>query len=228
LKGTRARESHLDTLSDRITGSQNPAGVWLSVMRELKQLADMPADQGDAASLPACPILENIGFTDSILRRIIAKMGIDEWLQLMLTSLQDRPSFSYRVAEQQYIPFDRASPGQQATALLIVLLNQEGGPLLVDQPEEDLDKAIVSSVIERIWLAKERRQIVFVSHDANIVVNGDAELVIHCDYKSEADRSSGCIANEGAIDQPMVCDAIKKVMEGGEEAFKLRQEKYGF
>jgi type III restriction enzyme len=68
----------------------------------------------------------------------------------------------------------------------------------------------------------------FSSHDANLVVNGDAELVIHCDYLAEVDRSKGRIAVQGALDCPHVCDAIKNVMEGGERAFRLRQEKYGF
>jgi type III restriction enzyme len=68
----------------------------------------------------------------------------------------------------------------------------------------------------------------FTSHDANLVVNGDAELVIHCDYLAEVDRPKGRIAVQGAFDSPHVCDAIKNVMEGGERAFRLRQEKYGF
>ncbi|MFH1109698.1 MAG: AAA family ATPase [Planctomycetota bacterium] len=228
FKGTHARESHLDAVADRVTGARNPAAEWLAVLRELKRLADVPKEEGDAATLPDCPILRGSGMSEQILQRLAAKLCADDWLQLMLTSLNDRPEFDYRVTEDRYIPFQYASQGQQATALLTVLLNQEGGPLLIDQPEEDLDKAIVNQVVERIWAAKERRQLIFVSHDANIVVNGDAELVVHCAYASEGNRSAGRIADEGAIDQGAVRDTITRVMEGGKEAFNLRKEKYGF
>ena len=66
------------------------------------------------------------------------------------------------------------------------------------------------------------------SHDANLVANGDAESVLNCDYLAEVDRSKGRIAVQGALDSPHVCDAIKNVMQGGERAFRLRQENYGF
>jgi type III restriction enzyme len=68
----------------------------------------------------------------------------------------------------------------------------------------------------------------FTSHDANLVVKGEAELVLHCDYLPQADRSKGRIAVQGPLDCPHVCDAIKNVMQVGERAFRLRQEKYGF
>ena len=60
------------------------------------------------------------------------------------------------------------------------------------------------------------------------MVNGDAELVAWCDYRKAGDQSGGKVAGEGAIDIPKVRDAIKRIMEGGETAFNLRKEKYGF
>jgi chromosome segregation protein len=68
----------------------------------------------------------------------------------------------------------------------------------------------------------------FVSHNANPVVNGDAELVAWRDYRKAGDQSGGKIAGEGAIDLPEIRDAIKRIMEGGEAAFNLRRAKYGF
>jgi chromosome segregation protein len=84
--------------------------------------------------------------------------------------------------------------------LLKVLLSQAGPPLIVDQPEEDLDNPVVSEIVEKIWSAKQLRQLVFCSHNANLVVNGDAELVIWCDYRKAGDHSGGRIRGEGAID----------------------------
>ena len=65
-------------------------------------------------------------------------------------------------------------------------------------------------------------------NNANLLVNGDAELVAWCDHRTAGDQSRGMIVGEGAIDVPEVCEAIKAVMEGGEAAFRLRREKYEF
>jgi chromosome segregation protein len=138
------------------------------------------------------------------------------------------PIFEYRVREKEYIPFVNASAGQQATALPKTLLNEAGSPLIIDQPEEDLDNPVMLEIVKQIWLAKQKRQIIFASHNANLVVNGDAELVVWCDYRTLGDQSGGTIAGEGAIDMPEAREAIKKIMEGGEAAFNLRKEKYGF
>ena len=68
----------------------------------------------------------------------------------------------------------------------------------------------------------------FASHNANLVVNGDAELVAWCDHRTSGDQSRGIVAGEGAIDVPNVRDAIERIMEGGKAAFNLRRERYGF
>ena len=71
-------------------------------------------------------------------------------------------------------------------------------------------------IVGRVWQAKQNRQLIFASHNANLVVNGDAELVAWCDYRMAGDQSRGTIVGEGAIDIPGVREAIKKIMEGGE------------
>lgn len=113
-------------------------------------------------------------------------------------------------------------------ALLKTLLNQAGPPLIIDQAEEDLDNPVMLQIVEQAWQAKQKGQLIFASHNANLVVNGDAELVVWCDHRAAADQSRGTIAGEGATDVPEIRDAIKRIMEGGEAAFNLRKEKYGF
>lgn len=142
--------------------------------------------------------------------------------------MKQKPIFKYCVPGGRAIDFADASAGQQASALLGVLLSLEGPPLIIDQPEDDLDNAVISQIAKKIWDAKQKRQLVFSSHNANLVVNGDAELVVQFGYLNNADHSKGTILNEGSIDIPEVKDAITTVMEGGDSAFKLRQEKYGF
>ena len=149
-------------------------------------------------------------------------------MDLSLTELEDEPRFQYRQREGDYIEFRDASAGQQATVLLRVLLNQEGPPLIIDQPEEDLDNEIVLSIVQEIWKAKKNRQIIVTSHNANIVVNGDADLVVVCAYREGTEQSGGRIKLQGAIDVEEIRKEITNIMEGGLEAFKLRKEKYGF
>jgi len=225
--GARVRTEWLDRLREQVISASNPASEWTALLEEFRALAEIPNDQASAADLPNCPQLAAAGFTEAALRNVAIRFGPNDWLDLVLTSLNDSPEFYYAVGDGKEIPFEKASPGQQATALLTILLNQEGGPLLIDQPEDDLDNAIMTRVVETIWLAKEHRQLIFTSHNANLVVNGDAELVIHCDHIAAGNRSAGRIACAGSIDEPRVCDAIKSVMEGGERAFELRKAKYG-
>jgi chromosome segregation protein len=111
---------------------------------------------------------------------------------------------------------------------LTILLNQDGLPLIIDQPEDDIDNKSIKNIIEAIWKAKHKRQIIFASHNANIVVNGDAELVICCDYIENMSQTKGHIKLQGAIDEFVIKEEITDIMEGGERAFKLRKEKYGF
>jgi type III restriction enzyme len=107
-------------------------------------------------------------------------------------------------------------------------MNQSAGPLVVDQPEDDLDNSTILKVAERLWNAKEKRQVIFSTHNPNLAVIGDAELVIHCAYWQPVQGAKVEIANQGAIDNTKVCEIVTNVMEGGAEAFKLRKEKYGF
>ncbi len=123
------------------------------------------------------------------------------------------------------ISFEKASEGQRAAALLFMLLEQPGGPLIIDQPEGDLDNSIITDLTDKLHEAKRRRQLMFASHNANIVVNGSAELVGHLDVKDDGQRQFQCT---GAIDAPDVCKVITRTMEGGEKAFRDRQNKYGY
>lgn len=123
------------------------------------------------------------------------------------------------------ISFDKASEGQRAAALLFMLLEQPGGPLIIDQPEGDLDNKIIADLTDKLHGAKQNRQLIFSSHNANIVVNGSSELVGHLDVKDSGERQFECA---GAIDKPSICKVITSTMEGGEKAFKDRKDKYGY
>ncbi|MDF2435294.1 MAG: hypothetical protein JWP44_4925, partial [Mucilaginibacter sp.] len=227
MKGSGFRGQKIEDLLGKIKAASEPIALWDSLLDELERLAHhVPGIEGSPR--PESPYLLHCGLTESDLLKLAEKISPETWLELALTALDDETMFEYQTKEKEYIPFENASAGQQATALLITLLNQPGPPLVIDQPEDDLDNQIVFEIVKRVWKAKTRRQLIFSSHNANLVVNGDAELVIWCDYRLAGDFSRGRIANEGAIDIPSIRETIKTVMEGGEKAFKLRLDKYGF
>jgi ABC-type cobalamin/Fe3+-siderophores transport system ATPase subunit len=127
--------------------------------------------------------------------------------------------------DSDYKEFDKLSAGQKATALLILLFTQEDRILIIDQPEEDLDnRFIFDDVVTILRDLKGKRQIILATHNANIPVLGDSEQI----FVLEADNEKGCVlSNVGSIDTKSITENIKNIMEGGEEAFRMRIEKYG-
>lgn len=228
LQGARIHSlaDKLQQLSDSITSAANPVSHWAKVLEELDALSIKGVAE-DATDFDA-PQVVAAGFNANDLEKLARKIDRQSWLELSLIELDDCPVFEYRQREGAYIPFEDASAGQQATALLRVLLNQEGPPLIIDQPEDDLDNQVIHEVSEHIGQAKQRRQIIFTSHNANLVVNGDADLVVAFGYRILGEQSGGEVKAEGAIDVKEIRDQITAVMEGGEKAFRLRKEKYGF
>ena len=126
---------------------------------------------------------------------------------------------------------DHLSAGQRATAVLMLLLLEADAPLIVDQPEDDLDNQfIVQHVVETMRVAKETRQFLFSSHNPNIPVLGDAEQIVGLTPTVEGGIDQTVIDERlsGAIDTPAVKELIKLQLEGGEQAFRTRERKYGF
>ena len=123
------------------------------------------------------------------------------------------------------------STGQKATAVLLLLLLESDAPLIVDQPEDDLDnRFITEGVVPRMREEKRRRQFVFSTHNANIPVLGDAELILGLTAKGGADEGKASIEPKhmGSIDTRPVRDLVEDILEGGKDAFETRRLKYGF
>lgn len=230
FEGTRIREERIDAVVEDIKQAENPIKQYTAIVDEFRLLAELKVSEDKTFKIPETPILTACGFNEEHKSKICTKINSDNWLLLSANELEFNPEFYYRTNNQldDVIPFAAASAGQQATALLTVLLNQPGMPLLIDQPEDDIDNRAIDQIIKNIWDAKKKRQLVFTSHNANLVVNGDAELVVCCDYKDSNSQTRGIIKVEGAIDTRAVKNEITSVMEGGEKAFKLRKDKYGF
>lgn len=126
---------------------------------------------------------------------------------------------------------DDLSTGQKATAVLLLLLLDSDAPLVVDQPEDDLDnRFITESVVPKMREEKRRRQFVFATHNANIPVLGDAELIVGLAARNSGAQANGALTAKhmGAIDARGVRELVEEVLEGGRRAFELRRQKYGF
>ena len=137
--------------------------------------------------------------------------------------------------EESWQSLRKLSKGQKATAVLLLLLLESDAPLIVDQPEDDLDNRFISEVIvEKMRESKRQRQFVFSTHNANIPVLGDAELILGLDAKGDVDdgdlegRAFLSPEHMGSIDTPAVRTLVEEILEGGKEAFERRRRKYGF
>lgn len=148
--------------------------------------------------------------------------------------LQPEAILSLNVGEaavENWKTIDQLSTGQRATAVLLLLLLESDAPVIIDQPEDDLDnRFIVGSVVTAIRDEKKVRQFLFSSHNANIPVLGDAEQIIGLAPFVEDGVECVKISEElcGSIDSPSVKELVKNLLEGGQAAFELRREKYGF
>ena len=120
---------------------------------------------------------------------------------------------------RNFLSIAEGSPGQKTAALLAFLLSYGEEPLILDQPEDDLDNHLIYDlIVTQLREVKSRRQVVVVTHNANIVVNGDAEMVVALDARG-GETQKEC---EGSLQESLVRKTICKVMEGGSKAFEQR------
>lgn len=117
------------------------------------------------------------------------------------------------------------SPGQRCSALIPIILVEGDNPIVIDQPEDNLDnKRVFELVVDIVRGLKEQRQIIVATHNPNIPVSGDAEQVIALKTPTKDVCS---VEEQGSIDGEKIIDQVKAIMEGGDEAFKIRMKKYG-
>ncbi|NYT60764.1 AAA family ATPase [Alcaligenaceae bacterium] len=134
---------------------------------------------------------------------------------------------SHEGTEPAFRPLDKLSTGQQCTAILHMLLLENVDPLIMDQPEDNLDNAFIAErIVTELRSAKTHRQFLFATHNANIPVFGDAEW-IGVFTATESQGSLGFEA-QGSIDVPVIRDQVASILEGGRDAFIQRKEKYEF
>jgi hypothetical protein len=145
-------------------------------------------------------------------------------LQMEIVQIEDQVRIELNVATDEEPLFKDAaelSRRQKCTALLPLLLARTQSPLIIDQPEDNLDNHFIyETVVNSIQRLKGKRQMIFITHNANIPVLAEADLVI----VMNSDGKVGYIEKSGSIDECR--DQIVDLLEGGNEAFELRRKRY--
>lgn len=198
-----------------IQGDLEIAHVATAVRTDASRVEELGVPEGTA---------ERLAEAGEPLARLIEELDLPPRIEILL-----------RVGgpeETSWQPLLHLSTGQKATALmLLALADSEGaGPLVIDQPENDLDtEFIVSGVVQRLREGKTSRQYLFATHNPNIPVLADSELVAALEASGEASDPAGRsrIAASGSIDAERVRKRVA-VLDGGEEAFDTRRRRYGF
>ena len=225
--GTRIRARRIDY------GDSQPLGEFLTAFAQtgvtrwwngLEQ-HDRPSPEQLIESLDN-DTLSMINMTPAVQRSFKELMTRAKRLELIALRNPDLYLLEMRLDDGKYRRLDRLSGGQRVSILLSLLLETaDNRPLVIDQPEDEIDNRFLwETILPALKKLKGRRQIIVATHNPNIVVNGDADMII----RLEATANRGWIAESGAIEEPSVRDAIVRTVDGGDEAFRLRRQKYGF
>lgn len=215
--------------------NSSPVGLIASLLR------DLPEEKAAAqAELETRIAALKHGLTDACAGQAFGEIG--QRLQNRLRRASEtRPEFADRILTwfpedslavsyspqgngRDFVPILQGSAGQKAAAMLAFFLKYGNEPIILDQPEDDLDNHLIYTlVVKQLRQTKLRRQIVTVTHNPNIVVNGDAEMVHALDFKSGQCR----VIERGGLQDGRVREEVCRVMEGGREAFEKRYQRIG-
>ena len=194
---------------------------------QYNQVADKVAKAIDPATLISIVRSRNMAaLTDAGLNENQAKAVVDAFATadavaaLEVVDLPDRPTILLK-DKDTYKPTDILSTGQKCNAILPILLMDSDRPLVIDQPEDNLDNGLIHSlIVKSILKVKRHRQLLFVTHNPNIPVLGEAERML----VFTSDGTHGSIAQCGTVDECK--EHIVNLLEGGAEAFRRRSQCY--
>jgi ABC-type Na+ transport system ATPase subunit NatA len=207
------RREHIEQIVSRITPVEL---AELVIDRNVDQLARKTGVTDRNAAV----------LTDHLWAQNTGKDGtehVSKLYELMLTELKDSVSVELNVGDAVYKPMNELSVGSKCTAILSVALVEGRTPLIVDQPEDALDNPFVfEQIVKTVRRSKAARQYIFATHNPNIAVSSDADLI----YCLKATANEGNIEKQGSIDEISTKDRVVANLEGGKSAFRLRSQKY--
>ncbi len=152
----------------------------------------------------------------------IESLAYDDLPQITVTKYVETAGLRKPIIKK----ISQLSLGQQQSVLLgILLLSDSNRPLLIDQPEDNLDSEFIyKTIVATLRKIKEHRQVIIVTHNPNIAVLGDAELIIPL----KSTNSKSMVISSGSIDNEDTIKLCCQILEGGEAAFHQRTTIYGF
>jgi ABC-type lipoprotein export system ATPase subunit len=202
-------DKFLNKLKDTFKGSGIREATYNSIKSSYKDFIEIYRDMKNLNS--------NLNISENLLAEF-KKRFEENIFNLISFRVEDKFIINYNDK-----PLKDHSLGQRATALILFLLAQkETNVLIIDQPEDDLDnQTIYEDVIKAIKSLKGNMQFVFATHNANIPVLGDSEKILSCKYSE-----SKIEVHDGTIDNYDTQKQIVTIMEGGEEAFNRRKNRY--
>ena len=169
--------------------------------------------------------LMNVGVAEGNAERMIQKLSDESLFEIERIDVPCLPQISLkREGESEYTNLNLLSVGEKCSAILTIALLRKDKPLIIDQPEDDLDYVfIIESIVEGIRQAKQDRQIIVATHNPNIPVLGDAEMVFRVARQPEENICK--IMVSGGLERPAITREVQ-ALEGGAEAFERRRKRY--
>lgn len=205
---TERFEADRKALGDRIRPGAGEPWTWEGLDGLLADIRRFQA--GNSASWP---------YQDWRFEEVLKNVPPDSIDRLAAYAPGDTVWVEFRDPQKGWRRLSQGSPGQQTAALLAFVLGHGEEPIILDQPEDDLDNTLIYDLlVTRLKEAKLKRQMIVVTHNPNIVVHGDAEFVLSLETGNGESRK----ACEGGLQERKVRDEICRVMEGGREAFRSR------
>ena len=223
IRVTVAQAADVQEYQERVTDALKGSGVKQGPTAERLSQAFLPAELAEvAAKNDIGTLMQRAGFDEDRSRKILSALRAGgTYYTIETAALHDRPSIELLDGDT-FKESTNLSTGQRCTTILPILLTQSERPLLIDQPEDNLDNAFVYETIVRALQAiKGTRQVIFVTHNPNIPVLGDAERVFV--FSSDGEHST--LKQVGTVDECR--DQIERILEGGREAFLKRKTRYG-
>jgi len=174
-------------------------------------------------------IVKSTGISREWAEKIVGKLCYwDIIFALQILAKPPKPVITVhtKAMPRKSIPVLQLSDGQRHTILLtIAMLADSNIPLIIDQPEDDLDNAfIASTIVGTLREIKEKRQVIIVTHNANIAVLGDSELIL----PMQRENDCGATKDRGSIDAEATKSKVMEILEGGPDAFLRRREMYNW
>ncbi len=219
-----SQAADLEDYKTALTGALRGAGLKQGMVAGQLAHAFLPSELSQMVADCATQALqERLGYDAERATRVLSGLRASKKAYaLEAIDIEDLPSIEL-LDGSTYKQSAHLSTGQRCTTILPILLLQSERPLLIDQPEDNLDNAFVfETVVTALHAVRGSRQVIFVTHNPNIPVLGEAERV----FVFESNGQHGTVPRSGSVDECK--EEIERILEGGREAFLKRKQRYGY